>query len=91
MLVLQLAHIHHGYCWRTWLVVCNYAFVGLATSAVIKYADNIVKTFASASAMFVVALFSIWMGVQIVTPQLFIGILIAAIAMEQYSIPPRTS
>ena len=42
------------------MVVLNYALVGLVTSAVVKFVDNIAKTFAAAAAMFLVAISQIW-------------------------------
>ena len=40
-----------GYTTITWLVVCNLAFSGLLVSWVMKFADSIVKVYATSLAM----------------------------------------
>ena len=70
------------------VVVClvlNYAFVGIATSAVVKYLDNMTKTFAANAAMFLVAVISIVFYHEQPTVQLFVGMAVAAIAVETYN------
>jgi drug/metabolite transporter (DMT)-like permease len=72
----------------TMVVVClvlNYAFVGIATSAVVKYLDNMTKTFAANAAMFLVAVISIVFYNEQPTVQLFVGMFVAAIAVETYN------
>ena len=51
---LSPSHLTAGYDVGVVVLVLNYAFVGIATSAVVKYLDNMTKTFAANAAMFVV-------------------------------------
>ena len=74
-----------GYSSVVVLLVLNYAFVGIATSAVVKYLDNMTKTFAANAAMFLVAVISIVFYNEQPTMQLFVGMFVAAIAVETYN------
>merc|ERR1711879_93611 len=51
--------ILHGFTWKTWLLAATNALGGLLTALVIKYADNILRGFASAIATISNALISI--------------------------------
>jgi len=73
-----------GYSSITFCIVVNYALVGLATSFVLKYLDNIAKTFAAAASMFLVAIFSYIFFAETLTASLFIGMLIVVISCEVY-------
>lgn len=74
-----------GYTTVVVFLVLNYAFVGIATSAVVKYLDNMTKTFAANAAMFLVALISIVFYNEQPTMQLFVGMFVAAVAVETYN------
>ena len=75
-----------GYTPWVVLLVMNYAFAGIATSAVLKYLDNMTKTFAANAAMFVVAIVAILFYDEKPTIQLFVGMFMAAIAVETYQL-----
>jgi hypothetical protein len=75
-----------GYTPWVVLLVMNYAFAGIATSAVLKYLDNMTKTFAANAAMFVVAIVAIVFYDEKPTAQLFVGMILAAIAVETYQL-----
>lgn len=77
-----------GYTPTVVLLVINYAFAGIATSAVLKYLDNMTKTFAANAAMFVVALIAILYYDEKPTVQLFVGMIMAAIAVDLYQLNP---
>jgi UDP-sugar transporter A1/2/3 len=47
-----------GYNIYTWLSIVNMAFLGIVTSAVLKYADNVLRAFASASSVLLATLMS---------------------------------
>eukprot|EP00238_Polyblepharides_amylifera_P014601 CAMPEP_0196600278 /NCGR_PEP_ID=MMETSP1081-20130531/95304_1 /TAXON_ID=36882 /ORGANISM="Pyramimonas amylifera, Strain CCMP720" /LENGTH=227 /DNA_ID=CAMNT_0041926107 /DNA_START=488 /DNA_END=1171 /DNA_ORIENTATION=+ len=74
-----------GWSWSVLALTLNYAFAGIATSAVLKYLDNMTKTFSSNVSMFVVAIISIIFYHEQPTPHLFIGMFVAAIAIETYN------
>jgi len=65
-------------------LVANSAFGGIATSAVMKYLDVIAKTFATTVSLFIVAFVSIAYLGEPVRPELFLGVVVAAIAIEGY-------
>jgi len=65
-------------------LVANSAFGGIATSAVMKYLDVIAKTFATTVSLFIVAFVSIAYLGETVRPELFLGVVVAAIAIEGY-------
>jgi hypothetical protein len=47
LLVGGLSQLIHGHSVLSFALIANYAFVGIATSGVMKYLDNIAKTFAA--------------------------------------------
>jgi len=82
---LNFRELTYGYDMTVITLVLNYAFVGIATSVVVKYLDNMTKTFAANAAMFVVAIISIVFYNEKPTLQLFVGMFIAAISVETYN------
>uniref|UniRef100_A0A7S0RXU2 CMP-sialic acid transporter n=1 Tax=Pyramimonas obovata TaxID=1411642 RepID=A0A7S0RXU2_9CHLO len=82
---LDVRLLTEGYDTAVVLLVMNYAFVGIATSAVVKYLDNMTKTFAANAAMFVVAIISIVFYNEQPTLQLFVGMFVAAVSVETYN------
>lgn len=65
-------------------LIANYAFVGIATSGVMKYLDNIAKTFAATGAMFVVAAVAVIWFDEPFRISLVMGGVVAALAVEVY-------
>jgi len=76
--------LFRGHTALTFMLICNYAFVGIATSGVMKYLDNIAKTFAATGAMFIVATLSIVKFGEPFRVELVLGCLIAAVAVDVY-------
>ena len=76
--------LFRGHTVLTFMLICNYAFVGIATSGVMKYLDNIAKTFAATGAMFIVATLSIVKFGEPFRIELVLGCLIAAVAVDVY-------
>lgn len=66
-------------------LIFNYAFTGLATAFVIKFLDNMLKTFAATCAMFLVSLVSSAIYKEPVTMQLLVGMSIVGLAVEVYT------
>ena len=50
-----------GYDWLTWVVVANQALGGLLVAIVVKYADNILKGFATSLSIIVSGVISIYL------------------------------
>lgn len=71
----------------TWMIAINFAFSGLFVSWIMKFADTIVKVYATSSAMLLTALLSVWFFDLEPTLQLFLGILIACISINLYFMP----
>ena len=76
--------LFRGHTVLTFMLICNYAFVGIATSGVMKYLDNIAKTFAATGAMFIVATLSIVKFGEPFRIELVLGCLIATVAVDVY-------
>ncbi|GAB2291661.1 hypothetical protein Dimus_025917 [Dionaea muscipula] len=51
----------HGYSFITVLMIVNHALCGITVSMVMKYADNIVKVYATAVAMLLTAIVSMFL------------------------------
>mmetsp|Transcript_29393 Transcript_29393/g.94110 ORF Transcript_29393/g.94110 Transcript_29393/m.94110 type:complete len:331 (-) Transcript_29393:155-1147(-) len=82
-----LTNLLDGYTIVTWSIVINFAFSGLFVSWIMKYADTIVKVYATSSAMLLTALLSVWFFNLAPTLQLFLGIMIACISLNLYFMP----
>ncbi|GBG59137.1 hypothetical protein CBR_g32154 [Chara braunii] len=50
----------NGFTFITWVIVLNFSFAGLFVSWIMKYADTIVKVYATSGAMLLTAVLSIW-------------------------------
>lgn len=84
LMVGGLTQLISGHSVLSFCLIANYAFVGIATSGVMKYLDNIAKTFAATGAMFVVAAVAvIWFG-EPFRMSLVMGGVVAALAVEVY-------
>uniref|UniRef100_A0A061SGM7 Solute carrier family 35 (UDP-sugar transporter), member A1/2/3 n=1 Tax=Tetraselmis sp. GSL018 TaxID=582737 RepID=A0A061SGM7_9CHLO len=79
----------NGYNWVTFMIVLNFAFAGMSVSWIMKFADTIVKVYATSSAMMITALLSVWFFDLQPTLQLFMGIVIACISLNLYFLPPE--
>merc|ERR1711920_766043 len=78
-----------GYNMWACTVVINNALNGLAISAILKYADNIARVYAHASAMLVTMVISIFLFGQSPTPQLLIAIGVVSASAVQYNLKPE--
>jgi UDP-sugar transporter A1/2/3 len=79
-----------GYNVTTWLVVLNLGCTGLLVSWVMKYADNIVKVYATSMAMLLTMVLSIYLFNFRPTLQLFLGILICCMSLQMYFASPQS-
>ncbi|XP_021757613.1 CMP-sialic acid transporter 1-like isoform X1 [Chenopodium quinoa] len=78
-----------GYSMATWLVVLNLGSSGLLVSWIMKYADNIVKVYATSMAMLLTMLLSVYLFEFKPTLQLFLGIIICMMSLHMYFAPPN--
>lgn len=74
-----------GYTITAWVLVFNNAFSGLAISAVLKFANNIVRIFAHAGAMTLTSVFGSAIFGHQVTPELVISMVIVSASTISYS------
>ena len=51
----------YGYTWITWLAIANQALGGLLVALVVKYADNILKGYATSLSIIMSSVLSIWL------------------------------
>ena len=82
-----LTNCLNGYSLVTFLIVINFSFSGLFISWLQKFADTIVKVYATSSAMLLTALLSVWFFDLAPTLQLFLGMIIACISLNLYFLP----
>lgn len=84
----SLLNFFQGYSATTWLVVANLAFSGLLVSWVMKFADSIVKVYATSLAMLLTTGISIaFFGLQ-PTLQLGLGLVVASLSVVLYYVSP---
>ncbi|XP_031483223.1 CMP-sialic acid transporter 1 [Nymphaea colorata] len=79
--------LFNGYSITTWMVVLNLGASGLLVSWLMKYADIIVKVYASSMAMLLTMVLSIYLFTFSPTIQLFLGIVICTMSLHMYFAP----
>lgn len=85
----KIWRLFEGYDMITWLVVLNLGCTGLLVSWIMKYADNIVKVYATSMAMLLTMILSILLFHFKPTLQLFLGIMICTMSLQMYFTPPH--
>ena len=81
-----------GYDWLVWVVICLESLGGLLVAVVVKYADNILKGFATSAAIIVsccasILFFSFHLSLHFITGT---GLVITSVYMYgKYSAPPN--
>ncbi|XP_007449688.1 PREDICTED: UDP-N-acetylglucosamine transporter [Lipotes vexillifer] len=79
-----------GYNWLTWIVVVLQALGGLVIAAVIKYADNILKGFATSLSIILSTLISyFWLQDFVPTSVFFLGAILVITATFLYGYDPK--
>ncbi|XP_024459992.1 CMP-sialic acid transporter 1 isoform X2 [Populus trichocarpa] len=81
--------LFNGYSITTWMVVLNLGSTGLLVSWLMKYADNIVKVYATSMAMLLTMVWSVYLFSFKPTLQLFLGIIICMMSLHMYFAPPN--
>ena len=77
----------HGYNTLVWSIIFIQAFGGLLVAVVIKYADNILKGFATSCSLVLACVFSVFLFDFIITIQFAVGSLFVIGAVFLYSWP----
>lgn len=76
----------HGYSLITVLMILNHALSGLAVSMVMKYADNIVKVYATSVAMLLTAIVSVFLFGFHLSLAFFLGSTVVSVSVYLHSI-----
>jgi len=84
-----LPSIFQGYNFVTLLVVANLAFSGLLVSWVMKFADSILKVYATSMAMVVTMVVSVALFALVPSLQMLLGVATASISLVLYYTPPK--
>ncbi|CAK8688764.1 unnamed protein product [Clavelina lepadiformis] len=79
----------YGYDPLVWVIICNQAFGGLLVAVVIKYADNILKGFATSVSIIVSTVAAVFLFHFHVTLLFVIGAALVISAVYIYSLPKR--
>ncbi|ORY05521.1 nucleotide-sugar transporter [Basidiobolus meristosporus CBS 931.73] len=79
-----------GYDLLTWVVVVNQALGGLLVAVVVKYADNILKGFATSLSIIISSVISFYLFNFHPSPQFALGALIVITSTFMYGRPERT-
>eukprot|EP00931_Biecheleriopsis_adriatica_P033810 TRINITY_DN19604_c1_g1_i1.p1 TRINITY_DN19604_c1_g1~~TRINITY_DN19604_c1_g1_i1.p1 ORF type:complete len:376 (+),score=71.61 TRINITY_DN19604_c1_g1_i1:26-1129(+) len=77
-----------GYNSWTWVVIVNNALTGLAISAILKFADNIARVFASAAAMLLTMLVAVVFFNEPITAKLVLALMVVSMSVMQYNMTP---
>lgn len=85
---LWMLHLFQGYSLVTCMVVLNLAVSGLLVSWIMKFADSIMKVYATSMSMLVTTVASVALFGLSPSLQLYLGILTASISLSLYYMPP---
>lgn len=79
--------IFFGFSPLVWVIIGNQAFGGLLVAVVIKYADNILKGFATSVSIIVSTVVAVFLFDFTVTPLFVLGAALVILAVYLYSLP----
>ncbi|UMM27131.1 hypothetical protein L5515_010552 [Caenorhabditis briggsae] len=79
-----------GWSQMVWLVTILNSIGGLCISLVMKYADNVMKTYCQSIAIGLTSLVSIFLGERLLTLHLIFGVLLVTSSVVVYSLFPAT-
>ena len=81
---------YFGYDYIVWIVIFIQAFGGLVVAVVVKYADNILKGFATSAAIIISCIFSVYFFGFVLTFQFTFGAALVMVSIYMYSkfVPP---
>ena len=78
-----------GYDWLTWVVIGNQALGGLLVAIVVKYADVILKSFATSISLILSSAISFYFFDFQLSMQFMVGACIVILATYNYSVPDK--
>jgi UDP-sugar transporter A1/2/3 len=80
-----------GYDYVVWTVICLQSFGGLVVAVVVKYADNILKGFATSGAIIISCIAAIYFFNFQLSLQFFVGATLVIVSVYMYSkfVPPQ--
>jgi solute carrier family 35 (UDP-sugar transporter), member A1/2/3 len=81
---ISLSNIFRGFNGFAYATVASLATCGLLVSFILKYLDNVIKCFCTASSMLCVALIDSAMKNEVVPMRILLAIVLTGIALEQY-------
>ena len=76
-----------GYSTLVWIVICMQAFGGLLVAVVVKYADNILKGFATSFSIILSCVVSVYIFSFTVSVQFLLGTFLVILAIVLYARP----
>ena len=77
-----------GYTPMVWLLIVNNALIGLAISAILKFANNLVRVFAHTAAMMVTMILETILGTSPFSPQVLVSVVIVGSSTFLYNRQP---
>ncbi|CCD64474.3 Nucleotide Sugar TransPorter family [Caenorhabditis elegans] len=83
-------NIFHGWTWIVWLVTIGNSIGGLCISLVMKYADNVMKTYCQSLAIGFTSIVSICLGDRLLSLYLGYGVFLVTSSVVVYSLYPAT-
>ncbi|XP_035676721.1 UDP-galactose translocator-like isoform X2 [Branchiostoma floridae] len=79
----------YAYNWVTWMTICMQAFGGLLVAVVVKYADNILKGFATSFSIILSCIASVYLFSFHITLQFAFGATLVIFSIYLYGKPAR--
>lgn len=81
----------YGYTTLVWIVISMQAFGGLLVAIVVKYADNILKGFATSFSIILSCIVSVYLFSFHISFQFVLGAALVILAIYIYSLPQRVT
>ncbi|XP_031571782.1 uncharacterized protein LOC116305920 [Actinia tenebrosa] len=81
----------YGYTTLVWIVISMQAFGGLLVAIVVKYADNILKGFATSFSIILSCIVSVYLFNFHISIQFVLGAVLVMFAIYLYSLPPKAT
>ena len=86
--IAQHGGLMQGYTPAVWLLIANNALIGLAISAILKFANNLVRVFAHTAAMMLTMVLEVMIGTSPFSPQVLVSVVIVGSSTFLYNRQP---